>query len=59
MMWRILWAVTTEAHKGLEKGTDIFKKMPAYPWADAVGVQRVGGWGNRDGNEVLDYLSNL
>ncbi|WP_169332542.1 hypothetical protein [Corynebacterium mastitidis] len=59
MLWQMLWAMSAEAHKGLEKGTNVFKKMPRYPWADAVGSQRRGGWKHRDGNEVLDYLSNL
>lgn len=59
LLWKVLWAAATEASKGIEKGRNIFEKMPRYPWSDPPGTQRIGGWGDRDGNEVLDYLSNL
>ena len=58
LIWQMTWAMVVEANKGLKKGTDIFEKMPKYPWKSKE-KNKLGGWKHRDGNEVLDYLDNL
>ena len=32
LIWRLLWADATTASKDLKKGTNIFEKMPKFPW---------------------------